>query len=215
MKKTNRFFLLLLALVLLTVPTAGVASVIYQDIDDVTTHNSEYWDLDQNGSFDVGIVWSYEDWDQSSTASAATPFGAPAGNGFAASGVLSKKMAAGDAIDASLAFKGDTTMLSRYYDDQDWEYYKWGKWDNMAEGDTAYLGFRFKGADDEAHYGWIQARVNPDNQYITIYDMAWESEAGKAIAAGDMGSPVPVPAAVWLLGSGLAGLVGIRSRTRG
>ncbi|MCP4115244.1 MAG: VPLPA-CTERM sorting domain-containing protein [Desulfobacteraceae bacterium] len=213
MKKTNMFSLLILAVFLLVAPNAGLAGVIYQDIADVTTHNSEYWDLDNNGSSDVGITWDYEEWDDSNTASAAKPFGAPDGNGFAASGVLSLKMAAGDVIGGSLDFKGDTTMLSRYYDDQDWEYYKWGKWDNMADGDTAYLGFRFQGADDGDHYGWIQARVNPESQYITIYDLAWESEAGKAIAAGDMGSPVPVPAAVWLLGSGLAGLMGIRKKT--
>jgi hypothetical protein len=212
MKKTNLLFLVLLALALLAIPTAGVASVIYQDIADVTTHNSEYWDLDNNGSSDVGVVYNYEDWDDT-TASASKPFGAPVENGFAASGSLSLKMAAGDVIDASLTFKGDSIMLNRYYDYDDWEHYKWGNWDNMAEGDTGYLGFSFKGADDQAHYGWIQARVNPDNQFIIIHDMAWESEAGKTIAAGDMGSPVPVPGAVWLLGSGIVGLMGYRKKT--
>jgi hypothetical protein len=49
------------------------------------------------------------------------------------------------------------------------------------------------------------------------------NDDGAILALGDSGSggrlvllnPVPVPAAVWLLGSGLIGLIGIRRRRNG
>jgi hypothetical protein len=38
------------------------------------------------------------------------------------------------------------------------------------------------------------------------------SNYGMAVHEGNVGSPVPIPAAVWLLGSGLVGIIGIRRR---
>lgn len=69
-----------------------------------------------------------------------------------------------------------------------------------------YIGFSFM-VDGEEHYAW--ARYFQEK----IYKWGWETEAGVAIAAGTGAAVVPLPAAVWLFGSGLIGLIGVaRSR---
>lgn len=209
MKRTILFSLILI-IALATLPVTGFAAVVHVDFEDVTTHSSEYFDVDGNGTFDVGVVWNYDDWADDTSAEASLPFGAPSDNGFVASGALAGKLAAGDKINAELNYRSDTVMLSKYWDDWDWDYYTWGNWDNMADGETAYLGFKFLDDDSAFHYGWIQAYVDPETQYITLYDLAWETTAELEITAGDIGSPVPVPAAIWLLASGLLGLAGIK-----
>jgi len=45
-------------------------------------------------------------------------------------------------------------------------------------------------------------------------DWGTDANIGKLSHVGVVGSPVPLPAAVWLLGSGLLGLVGIRRRIK-
>jgi len=178
--------------------TAAFAGIVYTDLGGITTHSSEYYDLDQNGTSDIGVVWNYDDWADDTSAEASSPFGAPTDNGFVNAGALAVKLSVGDVIDAGRSYRGDTVMLSRYWDDYDWTYSTWGEWDAMEESETGYLGFQFVDDASELHYGWIQANVDPETQYITLVDMAWEDIANTAIIAGDMGSPVPVPGASWL-----------------
>jgi hypothetical protein len=90
----------------------------------------------------------------------------------------------------------------------------WGNWDNMGPDETAYLGFTFIGDDDQARYGWVQAHVDPNSLYLTVYDFAYESNAGVGIAAGDMGSPVPLPASFVLLATGVFPLAAFRKKLR-
>ncbi|PIE57922.1 MAG: hypothetical protein CSA33_05505 [Desulfobulbus propionicus] len=193
-------------------PTVGSAAISYTDFTDITTHSSHYFDVDGDGTSDVGVVWGYDDWADDTTAEASVPLGANAANGFAQANYLASQLSLGDTIDESLDYYNEPVMLSEYWDDWEYSYSRWGEWDNMGADETAYLGFQFIDGGNALHYGWIQARVNPDNLYITLYDMAWETTANTAIEAGNTGSPVPIPGAVWLLGSALLGLVGIRRR---
>ena len=206
----KKYFLIFTLIVFIALPASGFASVEYTNLGNLTTHSCQYYDLDQNGVYDIGVVWSYENWDDSTSAEASLPVGAPDDNGFLASGSLSDKLSQDSIIGADGTYKSDTVMLSKYWDDWDYTYCTWGNWDNMGEQDTAYLGFRFLDSDNAFHYGWIKAYVNPENQYITLYGIAWETTAGKAISAGDIGSAVPVPSAFWLLGAGLTVLAGIK-----
>ena len=119
MKKKLMLILIWMAAVL-ALPASGFASIIYQDLGGVTTHSSEYIDLDKNGTSDIGVVWSYDDWDDSTSAEASIPFGGPSENGILASSALALKLSAGDAVDAAGSFRSDTVMLSRYYDDDEW-----------------------------------------------------------------------------------------------
>ena len=89
--------------------------------------------------------------------------------------------------------------------------YSAGEWSEHADN-TAYAGFYFHSSlDDDWHYGWMDMRIDMDNDLApTILGYAYETDPNTAIIAGDTGSPVPVPGAVWLVGSGLLGLIGIR-----
>lgn len=60
-------------------------------------------------------------------------------------------------------------------------------------GYSAHRNFNF-------YYGW------QSNNYNYSEQPAW------AVHDGDVGSPVPLPGAIWLLGSGLIGIVGIRRK---
>ncbi len=90
-----------------------------------------------------------------------------------------------------------------------------GDWQNLT-GSTGYAGFNFYSTIDEAwHYGWMLLEVDSaDDSAITLHSYAWEMDANTAIIAGNTGSPVPVPGAVWLMGSGLLGLVGIQRKKK-
>ena len=207
MKKSVTLILIWMAAVL-ALPGSGLTAIIHQDLGGITTQSSEYFDLDGNGTFDIGVVWNYDDWADDTSAEASLPLGAPSDNGFLASGALALKLTAGDAVDGTGNFRSDTVMLSRYWDDWDWDYVSWGNWDGMGEEESAFLGFRFQDDASAFHYGWIQARVDPSTQYITLFDLAWENQAGKVILAGDKGSPVPVPGTFSILAAGLLGLTG-------
>ena len=55
--------------------------------------------------------------------------------------------------------------------------------------------------------------IETGNNLVTLSDVAY-STVGLSGVGLDIGNPVPVPAAVWLLGSGLLGLAGLRRRNR-
>lgn len=88
-----------------------------------------------------------------------------------------------------------------------------GLWQYMPDY-TAYAGFYFYSSiSEDWHYGWAYQKIDNENEStITLYGYAYETDPNISIIAGDTGAPVPVPAAVWLLGSGLLGLAGIRRK---
>lgn len=57
---------------------------------------------------------------------------------------------------------------------------------NFTAGSEAYVGVRFD-ISGSAHYGWIRVEVGSDEKSLIIKDYAYESTAGTAITAGDMG----------------------------
>lgn len=183
--------------------TSVSAQIVYTDVADVTFHEWKDFDLDQNGSADIALSWDYDNWLDDTKASAMIPLGADAVNGFIQSNNKAIKMAKNDLINGSRSFTDDAVLLNEYWDEWDYSYQRWGDWDNMNPDDAAYLGFRFANGSD-LHYGWMRLHIDPSTLYITLFDMAWEDEAGKAILAGDTASAVPVPST---LGITLAGLL--------
>ena len=87
----------------------------------------------------------------------------------------------------------------------------YGVWKSGLEGQSGYWGVEFKNSDS-TYYGWIEASVNDDGDELTLHSWAYEDVAGQAIAAGDTGSPVPVPGSLALLASGAAGIAALRRR---
>ncbi|MGE4559895.1 MAG: hypothetical protein AB7E77_06830 [Desulfobulbus sp.] len=194
------------------------ASVFYGDIDElsVTSASAFHWlDVDGNGTADIAFDWSYDSWIEDTCISALTPFGAPTANGFAANQGASLRLAGGDVIDGALTYVSDSAMLSDHYDEWEMEYARWGNWDGMAAEETAYLGFSFVGDDDQIRYGWVRAHVDPGTLFLTVYDYAYEGVPGEGIVAGDMGSPVPLPAGFMLFASGFAALMGWKRKACG
>ena len=75
---------------------------------------------------------------------------------------------------------------------------------------TGYFGFTFD-INGNSHWGWLYADRTTG---LTIERWGWESDANTQINAGYGTTVIPVPAAVWLFGSGLLGLVGVARRKR-
>ncbi len=194
-----------LLLVLILAAGTSSAAVVYTDVEDTPFHTWIDFDLDQNSSSDVALSWYYDDWMDETTATAAVPYNAAPDNGFAQSGYQALKMEKDQVIGQALSFEGDVIMLSQSYDWDSGGYSTWGNWGNMGPEEFAFLGFQFAG-DKGLHYGWFRVRVDPSTLYITLFDMAWENQAGKAILAGDMGSQVPVPSSFALFSLGLLAL---------
>jgi hypothetical protein len=100
--------------------------------------------------------------------------------------------------------QGDTDENWVWVTGEDWVYTKWpgsqpDDKDGVEDGVEDYLQFRKNSAkgfwNDEANW---EGNTNKRTYY---YVVEYEN-----------GPPVPIPGAVWLLGSGLIGLVGIRRR---
>jgi hypothetical protein len=112
----------------------------------------------------------------------------------------------------------DSSWLSTYQGPTLGGYlYNWysqvdGNWEDMDADETAFLGFTFTNTDNVACYGWMELSIDRDCGYVSIYEWAYD-DAGNTILTGQTGTDaVPVPAAAWLLGSGLLGLVGLKRR---
>lgn len=84
--------------------------------------------------------------------------------------------------------------------------YEDGGW---AGNKTGYAGIQFSDGAN-TYYGWMLISISDyNNSNITARVLGWayEDTPGSSIQAGaTIGSPVPVPAAVWLFGSALAGI---------
>ena len=69
-----------------------------------------------------------------------------------------------------------------------------------------YFGFSFL-VDGREHFGWADVEVAWSGAAF-INAWGWETEAGAAIAAGATSTPVSLPSAAWLFGTGLLALLG-------
>jgi hypothetical protein len=87
---------------------------------------------------------------------------------------------------------------------------------SLWAGQSGFLGLQFELVDAgiiSTHYGFVQMSVD-DASSLTPYAIhvdgfAYETTANTSITAS---SVVPVPAAFWLFGSGLLGLIGMTHR---
>lgn len=61
-----------------------------------------------------------------------------------------------------------------------------GKWTTDAE--DKYLGFRFKNAGSGWYYGWLKMSVGAGAISFTVSEWGYNTQAGKAIKAGQMGT---------------------------
>ena len=67
---------------------------------------------------------------------------------------------------------------------------------------------------DQKDTGLLTALGLPDNTPFDFFGFSIESVNGTVVSTDIVNTAVPVPAAVWLFGSGLLGLVGIARRRR-
>ena len=110
------------------------------------------------------------------------------------------KLTAGTVIGASSPFGSTIALLEENGS---------GPWEGGGDG---YVGFMkpFNGGN---HYGYLHFNYDDAGNTLTLLDMAYESTFDQSIIAG-AGSPVPIPGAVWLLGSGIAGLSALRRKKK-
>jgi hypothetical protein len=103
-----------------------------------------------------------------------------------------------------------------YMDDD----YTLGSGDVMVKGWTSNWGSYYlkEGADDILDALLLYKDTDVWNDYdfsgVFIAKNDYSQDFIIPGGPGDFGSPVPVPGAVWLLGSGLVGLVGLRAKKR-
>ena len=108
---------------------------------------------------------------------------------------------------------GFTSVAPDRGGDTYWTGDEWGWAGTHGEWDFAEVGILSISLEDGSWVGWSVAAGGLD--YGSPTDpgtIAW-TEHKQAPMAPET-SPVPVPAAVWLLGSGLIGLAGLRRRSR-
>ena len=87
--------------------------------------------------------------------------------------------------------------------------------DSLSGTSRGFIGFSFL-IGGNTHFGWADVEVdltgNFEDGYLNLYGYGYETSANSAIAAG--AGVVPVPAAAWLFGSGLLGLIGMARRKK-
>jgi len=203
------------------------AEIVYVDIDDYQVGPAPLngspevflLDVDGNGIDDLSFSHVFEgdyyapyggsetwlDWTSSVTATGA-------------SGVISSPMSSGNTIGSGGSFMSSAGLGDYYYyelcivfpnppEEQgcDQSYSDYGNWQADTVG---FLGIEIVDGG-LSYFGWVQLQIGSDNASVTIIDYAYENVAGRSIAAG---SVIPVPAAIWLFGSALAGLGWLRRK---
>lgn len=95
----------------------------------------------------------------------------------------------------------------------------WGRFNASYKNLGELSSFSFSVDNSDSGINWTTASdvlvLNGVNGYYAAAHVkdpapAYDSQTG--FAAGNGNTPVPIPAAIWLLGSGLIGLVGLRKR---
>ncbi len=179
------------------------------------------FDFDNNGSYDISLEIS-EIFNQypsgeveyERTARADVPGSANDDNGivYIDRHYWAAKLGNNALINNSSNFSHFPYLLSYYQYPGSYGIECSGLWKDMDPDESAYLGFRFANDNGGLHYGLMRLYVDPGPCDITVYDMAWEDEAGKAIRAGQTVSAVPVPGTLGITLTGMLLLKAIRRR---
>jgi hypothetical protein len=175
------------------------AQIIYHDIepDTVLSEDDEiyYLDMDMDGEFNFYLYkQSFSAITEYGIATAVTIgiVGYSANDDIAASYGLTSLNSThttsffapyafyeGESINNALEFHGGSDMahLQDSYDAGG----GWGNW--FPDTEDKYLGVRFKGVDEEIHYGWIRCSV-VDDYVLIIKDYAYNATPDAPIIAG-------------------------------
>jgi len=85
---------------------------------------------------------------------------------------------------------------------------------DLTLGNTTTFGFYFYDASTgSTNTGYDVSVTTPNEAYILTDDQSGGSSTGMKVSVSDV-RPVPIPGALWIFGSGLIGLVGIRRKLK-
>ncbi len=181
--------------------TDANAEIIYTDIEDVTIGIGEMYDLDIDG--DAVMDFHFRVSFTSSSKGSVWSFGTAFGN-YTSLGV-------GNSSNQIIGYAGTFYNYASFLEEGD-PIGALGPWLNYPSlSNSAVVASNFYGAtygafpgsgegfagiqfliDGSLYYGWVRLVADIDPVYITIIDMAYETEQGVAIEAGATTSPVAV-----------------------
>ncbi len=123
--------------------------------------------------------------------------GAGPSNKVVANGGFAFALDGGNSIHAQRPLANDALLASQ----------SWSEFNGSFQNTRAFLGVLFVIEPGDVHAGWLDIEKRSYQDPI-IYGYAYETEPGKAIAAG----AVPEPPALALLAAGAAGLAVLRKK---
>ncbi|MEZ5012831.1 MAG: Calx-beta domain-containing protein [Chitinophagales bacterium] len=167
------------------------ASIVYTDNPDITVHIGEYLPIDIDGDTHVDFMLFCTDitpnWSAGVLIGYYTGFsyGDPSNFAIGYMGILpyGSALNEGDLIGPGAGFiPYYTAFLASIYSGA-----TYGAFAGLSD---KYLGFQFV-TGGALHYGWMRLDATVDPVTLTLKDFAYDDEAGVAIPAGAMESPVP------------------------
>lgn len=109
----------------------------------------------------------------------------------------------------NIGFVNEGELGHLFYDEWKGQTTNKGPFQNL---NATYLGFYTSMTRNGYQYYYMD--LNTGNQQLADINYYYFWIHGLAVHDGNVGNPVPVPSAFWLLGSGLIGLVGISRKKK-